>query len=100
MKRDNVTPETPTQLRNPWLLIARVIWFALVILALATWGAGLSPYFNEVRMPCAEEECLPMTLSPQEAGTLRDAGLSLELYAGYLVGGEILSAASFILFSS
>ncbi|MFQ5859864.1 MAG: hypothetical protein ACE5LU_30075, partial [Anaerolineae bacterium] len=84
--------ESLTQLHGRRLLIARTVWIALVILALATWFAGVSPRFNELRTPCAGEECHILTLSPQEADTLRDTGLSLGFYAAYQVGHEAFSA--------
>ncbi|MBI3763594.1 MAG: hypothetical protein HY260_17250 [Chloroflexi bacterium] len=80
-----------TRLRGRPLLVARAIWFVLVVLSLATWAASLGPRFNELRTTCAGDECALLTLSPQEANALRDLGLSPELYAGYQVGMEIFS---------
>ncbi|MFQ5859134.1 MAG: hypothetical protein ACE5LU_26340, partial [Anaerolineae bacterium] len=82
-------PDTHTQLRGRRLLIARAAWFAIVILFLATFFAGMPPRFDEVRIPCAGEECAEFALAPQEANALEEVGLSLEFYAGFVVGGEI-----------
>ncbi|MFQ6102587.1 MAG: hypothetical protein ACE5OS_15355, partial [Anaerolineae bacterium] len=88
-----MNPQSPTQLHGSRLTLARVAWFALVILALAVNAADRPVRFNELRVPCAEteEECPLLALSPQEADALRDAGLSLDFYAGFHVGVEIFS---------
>jgi hypothetical protein len=70
----------------------RATWFALVLLLIPLFVAGLSPYFNELRQVCAGEGCHPEALLPQEADVLRDLGLSLDFYAGYKVALEIYVA--------
>ncbi len=74
---------TDTHIPARWLPVIRAVWMALVLLLLAIFIAGISPYFNELRATCTEEECSMLALSPQEAQALRDLGLSLDFYAGY-----------------
>ena len=86
-----------TRIFAPWVNIIRVIWLALVLALLAIFIAGISPRFDELRTVCAGEDCAVLTLSPSEADEFGDFGLSIEFYAGYQVGLEILLT---ILFTS
>lgn len=85
------TNEASLEARIPrrWLPAGRLIWLALALLAVAVYIAGLSPYYSELLATCSGEACSWMALSPREAEVLRELGLSIELYAGYLVGLEV-----------
>jgi hypothetical protein len=73
-----------------WLPVTRVTWFALVVLLLAAYGAGIVPYFNQLHVPCSSNDCLALALSPQEAQLLPDLGLSIDFYVGYALGINIV----------
>ncbi len=81
-----------THLRGTSLMVARAIWFGLVMLALAALVANLPAYFNDLRIPCARHGCILLTLSPQDMAALKDIGLSTELYAGIQVGWAAIYA--------
>jgi hypothetical protein len=89
--------EAITQLRGRWLLAARVVCIVLTVLGLATWAASLAPRYDELRTPCAGEQCPYLTLSPQDADALEASGVSLELYAGYQIAIEIFTAGVYLL---
>lgn len=74
-----------THIPARWLTILRVLWLLLVLLLLGTFFYSISPYFNELRVACTGSDCLLLALSPLEAQTLRDLGLSMAFYAGYMV---------------
>ena len=86
-----------TRIVAPWLTVVRVIWFALVLAVLGLFIAGISPRVEELRTACAVEDCPVLSLSPEEADVLSDIGFSIESYAIYQVGLEILLT---ILFTS
>lgn len=73
-----------------WLPVTRVVWFALVFLLLATFSAGIVPFFNQLHVPCSSDDCLVLALSPQEAQLLPDLGLSMDFYVGYAIGIDIV----------
>ena len=75
-----------TTIPERWLLISRVIWFALVFLLLLIFIVSIPPYFNQVRVPCGAVDCQILALSPQEAQLLPDFGLSLDFYIRYVIG--------------
>lgn len=68
-----------------WLPFLRGLWLVVVLLLLGIFFAGILPYFNDLRETCTGQGCLLMALSPEEAQELRDLGLSMEFYAGYMV---------------
>lgn len=74
-----------SQIPARWLPFIRALWLVVVLLLLGVFFAGISPYFNELRVACTRVDCLMMALSPEEAQELRDLGLSMEFYAGYMV---------------
>ena len=63
---------------------------------LAIFIAGISPYFNELRVHCSAADCHQLALSPEEAQVLRDLGTSLEFYTVYQVGIEIYGTLLYI----
>ncbi len=83
-----------TRLYGQRLTIARAIWVALVILALAIWAIGIPPYFNQLRVPCAEHECDLLSLSQPEMEALKGIGLSAEFYAVYQVVWSVFGSVA------
>lgn len=74
-----------SQIPARWLPFVRGLWLLFVLLLLGVFFAEISPYFNELRTACTGADCLLMALSPGEAQALRDMGLSMAFYAGYMV---------------
>ncbi len=81
----NVSPdtrnETGTRLRGRWLLTARAVWVALVVLALLIFVAGIPAYDAQLQTLCGVTFCTPGQLTPDTARILHDLGLSPGLYA-------------------
>jgi hypothetical protein len=78
-----VTPETRLQRR--WLLIARGVWIALVVLTLAIFFASLPVYLTLLQTPCAGTACEYQQLTPGQIEMLRGMGVSLDAYVVYTV---------------
>ena len=57
-------PETDTRLHGRWLLLARIIWFALVALTLSACFANLLEYVTELQTVCQLAVCSFGQLSP------------------------------------
>ncbi|MDQ4077288.1 MAG: hypothetical protein M3220_13700, partial [Chloroflexota bacterium] len=73
-----------TLLRGRWLVIARAAWVALASLALGFYLFNSPVRFEQLRTVCTESWC-GGRLGPEGVATLRQLGLSLDLYAAYTV---------------
>jgi hypothetical protein len=82
-----------SQIPARWLPIVRWGWLALVLLSLAIFLAGVLQLYQELRQPCSQEECPYPALLPQEAQTLEELGLSMDIYVAYMVGLEFFILA-------
>jgi MFS family permease len=93
-----LTTEASPDSRIPrrWLTAVRVIWLTLVLSLIPLPIASAPAYFNELRMPCAADDCYVLALTSPEVDMLQDLGLSLEFYAGYQVGLQVFASALFI----
>ncbi len=74
-----------TRLQGRWLLLARGVWLALVILTLAIFFASLPVYIALLQTPCAGSACIYYQLTPEQAGALKGIGLIPAVYTAYTV---------------
>src|SRR5258708_26371987 len=49
---DSSTPTT--RLSGPWLIIARVVWLALVVPSVGLFVAGLPVFYLQIQKPCVD----------------------------------------------
>ena len=80
----------PAQTRSTWLRVARVLW---VILALVYFGLFIAAFpvaYAEYRLVCQDDDCASNILTAEEVTALEDLGFTLDFYARYLAGAEIL----------
>ena len=84
-------------LRGRWLLIARVAWVLAAITVLGLDAAGLPHAYARLDMVCHSSACAGSdeVLSPEDAGDLRELGISLDFYAGTTVELSILGTVVF-----
>jgi signal transduction histidine kinase len=81
-----------TRLHGRWLLLARGVWLALVILTLTIFFASFPVYLAQLQTPCAGTACaFSQQLSPGQVGTLKGIGLSPGDYAAYIVALTLAS---------
>lgn len=76
-------------------LPARVGWSAIVALTLALFAAGAPILYRQLLHTCQGSGCGESQLSPAAAQALGRLGLSLHVYAGYVVGLEVLYVLGF-----
>src|SRR6266508_3201276 len=69
--------ESYTRLHGRWLLIARLAWVAIAILAMVIYAAAVPVAFHLLRTPCYESPCDTQFQTPSEA----DSQASLEFGA-------------------
>ena len=74
-----------------WLVLARCVWLALVILTLAIFFASLPVYLAQLQTPCAPTACQYQQLTPSQVQTLTRMGLSLGDYAALTVGLQLVT---------
>ncbi len=77
-----------TRLQGRWLLLARGVWLALVILTLAIFFASLPVYAAQLQTICTDTHgtaCTYQQLSPEQVEVLQGFGLSPGDYAAYTV---------------
>jgi hypothetical protein len=72
-----------TRLHGPWLIAARVVWIALVGLALVLLIAALPVFYQASRTILAPETQVPGQLTADDVRLLQHWGLSLDFYAAY-----------------
>ncbi len=77
--------EADTRLHGRWLLLARMVWFALVALTLSIYMASLPEYVTELQTVCRFAACSLGQLSPDQVVTLQHFGLSVGSYATFMV---------------
>ena len=92
-------PAADTTLRGRWLLVARVAWVAIAVLAVGLFIAALPYEFSERQTVCTGgDDCrVDEQLTPEDAEALEDMGLSLAFYARYFLSLVILLLIAFTL---
>ncbi len=92
-----------TRLHGRWLLLARGIWLALVVLTLAIFFASLPVYVALLQTPCAGTAlacALSQQLTPGQVGALKGMGLSPGDYAAYIVALTLASVVVYLVVST
>ena len=88
--------EAETQLHGRWLLLARIVWFALVALTLSLYLASLPAFVTELQTVCRLAPCSYAHLSSETVVTLQSLGLSVGNYAAFVVAlSSLFAVASF-----
>jgi hypothetical protein len=96
MNRADVQPEAgvrsassstvDTRLRGGWLILARVVWVAVVVLALGLFIASIPTTFASLHMLCTDASCSNGgQLTADFVRELQALGLSMDFYATYIV---------------
>ena len=78
------------RLHRYWLTLARIAWFAVVLVTLVLYVVGTPVYFAQFHTPCTG--CLDERLTPDEAQALHALGISTTTYAAYWVAVNVLFA--------
>ncbi len=75
-----------TDLRERWLLLARIVWVAVVLLALGLFVASMPSYFTYLHILNATSATgFGAQLARQDVQQLQAVGLSIDFYAWYSV---------------
>jgi hypothetical protein len=90
--RSTTTAEHPgarnkseTHLQGVWLVLARIAWVVITLLATGLFVASLPPYFAYLHMLNTASAYGPQ-LAPSDVQELQRLGLSLDFYAWFYIG--------------
>jgi hypothetical protein len=74
-------------LQGRWLLLARVVWVAVALLTVSVFVLSIPSEFARLQSPCTDTVSCSwlIRLTPQNLRELRDLGLSVDLFAAYLI---------------
>src|SRR5215471_8938213 len=86
--------EADTRLHGRWLLLARIVWLALVILTLSVYLASLSEKFAQQQTICFGTACAFWQLTPATVQALHSLSFSV---SGYATFDMLLTVASTLL---
>jgi hypothetical protein len=84
-----------TELRGPWLFAARTAWMFVVLLGAASFVLSIPAYSQALHSACLADPCAGGQLSPGNMRALNDIGLSIDLYAAYVVALDLVVALGF-----
>jgi hypothetical protein len=90
-------------LQGRWIVLARGVWLALVILTLVIFFASLPIYLAQLQTICTGTYgtvCTYLQLSPEQAGLLKGFGLSPGDYAAYTVALTLTMIVVFLVVST
>src|SRR6516225_3658121 len=81
-----------TRLHGRWLLLARVVWFIMVALALLVFIFSMPVYITQLQSVCNGNVCANGQLTPQSLKTLRNLMLSMDSYVTIRIAITFVSA--------
>jgi hypothetical protein len=87
--------QADTRLHGRWLLLARIVWFALVAFTLSVYMASMPAYVTELQTVCRQAFCSFAQLSPEMVVALEHAGLSVSSYTSFMVALATILALVF-----
>jgi len=85
-----------THLYGAWLVIARIAWVTLSILAVGLFVASLPSYFAYLHILATSSYASPQ-ISPSDVRALQRLGLSLDFYAWFNIGVNVLILLVYVL---
>src|SRR5258708_18150325 len=84
------------RLQGVWLVLARIAWVAVSVLAVGLFVASLPSYFAYLHVPGTSSYLAPQ-LTPGDVETLRRLGLSLDLYAWLDISVYVVVLLAYVL---
>ena len=79
-----------------WALAGRALWVLLALAFLAAYAASIPTAFDQFSTPCEADKCELLRLHAEEVDILQDIGLSLNHYAVFQLGFQVVNTAIFL----
>src|SRR5215470_5923877 len=92
---DERPDEGRTRLHGPWLLLARIVWIAVVALILALFVASIPAFLAILHHGCAIAVCHAL-IPPSSVKQLQEAGFPLNFYLTYFYAMLALFILAFL----
>jgi hypothetical protein len=89
--------ESGTYLQGAWLILARIAWGTLSILAVGLFVASLPSYFAYLHILDTSSSAGGPQLSPSDIRVLQRLGLSLDFYAWLDIGVNVIILLVFVM---
>jgi hypothetical protein len=86
---------SPIRLRGRKLFLARVVWIAVVVIAMVPFVVGVPADYAHYRTVCSDSECGAWRLDPEGVSAVENLGLSVSFYAVYNVALDIVQTLGF-----
>jgi hypothetical protein len=86
---------TSTRLRGPWLLLARILWIAVVMFILSLFVANIPAFIATLNTACTTAACT--LTAPYSVKQIQAAGLSVDFYLIYLYAVLIIYLLVFLI---
>ncbi len=82
-------------MRGRWLLLARAAWVVVALLYLGVFISGIPSEFARLHTPCTDTISCSFIphLTAHKARELQELGLSVDFFAAYFVGVEVIFTA-------
>lgn len=94
----SVTPapsrQANSRLHGRYLLLARMAWTVVAVMAVVCIVVSIPAEFARLQTVCSTGACQPGALTPENVRELGAMGLSVGLFAGYLISVELLFAVT------
>ena len=87
--------EAHTRLRGPWLVLARIIWIAVVLLAMGLFVASIPAFIATLNNACTTAACHTLT-APYSVKQIQAAGLSVNFYVTYFYAVLVILLLAFL----
>jgi hypothetical protein len=87
----------PAELRGRALLLARVVWVGVALLTAIFFISSIPHYLSAAHDACHAEPCVAGQLSPADVRILQELGISVDVYAAYILTLDLLLALGFCL---
>ena len=78
-----------------WLVLVRAVWIGVTALSLGLFALSVPAGFGLLRTVCVDGPCGPEQLRPEGAESVRDLGVSVDVYAAYQTAVVVVVALVF-----
>lgn len=86
---------SPSDLGGRRLFVARALWVGVVSLTALIFAASVPAHFAALHEICSAEPCVAGQFAPGDARALGDLGVSIEVYAAYVLALDFVVALGF-----
>ncbi len=84
-----------SRLGGCWLVFARAAWLGVTALSLGLFALSVPAGYALLRTVCVDGPCGPEQLRPEAARSIRELGVSLDVYAAYQTAAVVAVALVF-----